>query len=59
MKYAATPVTDKRTHSPVIAITVNLVLLVVYLAYCGIQVVYLFLRRGTLPEGYTYSSYAH
>ena len=25
----------------------------------GIQVIYLFMRRGTLPEGYTYSSYAH
>ena len=59
MKYAAAPVTDKRKYSPVIAITVNLVLLVVYLLYCGIQVIYLFMRQGTLPEGYTYSSYAH
>ena len=59
MKYAAAPVTDKRRYSPVIAITVNLVLLSVYFVYCGIQVIYLFMRRGTLPEGYTYSSYAH
>ena len=59
MKFVAAPVTDKRRYSPVIAITVNVVLLCVYLVYCGIQVVYLFLRRGTLPEGYTYSSYAH
>ena len=59
MKFVAAPVTDKRKYSPVIAITVNLVLLVVYLLYCGIQVIYLFMRRGTLPEGYTYSSYAH
>ena len=59
MKFVAAPVTDKRRCSPVIAITVNLVLLVVYFLYCGIQVIYLFLRRGTLPEGYTYSSYAH
>lgn len=59
MKYVAAPVTDKRKYSPVIAITVNLVLLSVYFVYCGIQVIYLFMRRGTLPEGYTYSSYAH
>ena len=38
MKYAAAPVTDKRRYSPVIAITVNLVLLSVYFVYCGIQV---------------------
>ena len=59
MKFVAAPVTDKRRYSPVIAITVNVVLLCVYLVYCGIQVIYLFMRRGTLPEGYTYSSYAH
>ena len=59
MKFVAAPVTDKRKYSPIIAITVNLVLLVVYLLYCGIQVFYLFMRQGTLPEGYTYSSYAH
>ena len=59
MKFVAAPVTDKRRYSPVIAITINVVLLCVYLVYCGIQVIYLFMRRGTLPEGYTYSSYAH
>ena len=46
MKFVAAPVADKRKYSPVIAITVNLVLLVVYLLYCGIQVIYLFMRRG-------------
>lgn len=30
----------------------------VYVAFCLIQIVYLFLGRGTLPEGYTYSGYA-
>ena len=45
MKFAAAPVTDKRRYSPVIAITVNVVLLCVYLVYCGIQVIYLFLPR--------------
>lgn len=59
IKFVAAPVADKRRYSPVIAITVNLVLLSVYFVYCSIQVIYLFMRRGTLPEGYTYSSYAH
>ena len=59
MRFVAAPVADKRKYSPVIAITVNLVLLSVYFVYCSIQVIYLFMRRGTLPEGYTYSSYAH
>ena len=59
IKFVAAPVADKRRYSPVIAITVNVVLLSVYLLYCGIQVIYLFLRQGNLPEGYTYSSYAH
>ncbi len=53
------PVTDKRTLSPVIAITVNTVLLTVYLMYSIIQVIYLFMRKGTLPNGYTYTRYAH
>lgn len=29
-----------------------------YLLFCAIQIVYLFLGKGSLPEGYTYSSYA-
>ncbi|MBR3635704.1 MAG: DUF4173 domain-containing protein [Lachnospiraceae bacterium] len=53
------PVADKRVHNPVIAITVNTVLLLVYLMYCVIQIVFLFMRNGQLPEGYTYTQYAH
>ena len=53
------PVADKRTHNPVIAITVNMVLLVIYMMYSMIQIVYLFLRSGKLPEGYTYARYSH
>ena len=53
------PVEDKRTHSPLIAITMNLVLLVVYMMYSVIQIVYLFMRAGELPDGYTYSRYSH
>ena len=33
------PVEDKRIHNPIIAITVNSVLLIVYLMYCVIQIV--------------------
>ena len=57
--FVSNPVTDKRTLNPIIAITVNVVLLAVYLLYCAIQVVYLFMRKGSLPTGYTYSKYAH
>lgn len=30
----------------------------VYLLFCAVQIFYLFLGKGSLPEGYTYSSYA-
>ena len=55
----AAPVRDKRTHSPIIAITVNVVLLAIYMMYSIIQIVYLFMRKGQLPDGYTYTRYAH
>ena len=53
------PVLDKRNHSPLIAITVNIVLLLIYMLYSGIQIVYLFMRQGELPDGYTYAEYSH
>ncbi len=43
---------------PVIAITFTSILLVVYVLFCLIQIVYLFIGKGNLPEGYTYASYA-
>ena len=52
-------VADKRNHSPLIAITVNIVLLIIYMMYSGIQIVYLFMRQGELPDGYTYAEYSH
>ena len=52
-------VSDKRTHNPVVAITISAVLLVFYAIYSGIQIVFLFLGFGELPEGYTYAMYAH
>ena len=53
------PVPDRRIHNPVVAITVSCVMLFFYLIYCVIQIVYLFMGYGTLPEGYTYAEYAH
>lgn len=49
---------DKKTAEPVTAITFTALISLVYLVFCYIQVVYLFGGFGTLPEGYTYASYA-
>lgn len=49
---------DKRTGEPVTGITFTGLISLVYLVFCYIQVVYLFGGFGTLPENYTYSSYA-
>ena len=54
-----TPVSDKRNANPVISITISAVLLVFYALYSGIQIIYLFLGFGKLPDGYTYADYAH
>jgi hypothetical protein len=53
------PVADKRKVNPVIAITISMVMLIVYGLYCMIQIVYLFMGYGTLPRGYTYAEYVH
>ena len=53
---------DKEHHvyEPVLAITVTSIITVIYLFFCGIQVVYLtFGNYLTLPDGYTYAEYAH
>ena len=47
-----------RTHEPVTAITCMSAVALLYLFFSGIQVIYLFLGKGSLPEGVTYSSYA-
>ncbi len=49
---------DKRTGEPVMGITFTGLIALVYLVFCYIQVVYLFGGLGTLPEDYTYASYA-
>lgn len=51
-------VVDHREMEPVIAITVLSLVSVIYLAFSVVQIVYLFLGGGSLPEGYSYSDYA-
>lgn len=51
-------VTDKRVGEPIVAITFTSVLTVVYLLFCLIQIVYLFIGGMEIPEGYTYARYA-
>lgn len=49
---------DCRKGEPLLAIAFMGSIALVYLAFCTIQIFYLFLGKGRLPEGYTYSSYA-
>ncbi|MCM1102264.1 MAG: DUF4173 domain-containing protein [Clostridium sp.] len=49
---------DYRIGEPVLAITVNSLLTVIYLVFSCIQIVYLFWGKMQLPEGYTYAAYA-
>lgn len=51
-------VQDHRKGEPVLAITINSLLAVIYLLFSCIQIVYLFLGKMQLPEGYTYAAYA-
>lgn len=51
-------VKDRRTAEPLIAIAFMALIGAVYLLFCGIQVVYLFMGRGQLPYGLTYAEYA-
>lgn len=47
------------SYNAIIAITMNVMLAVVYFVFCMIQLKFLFLGENMgLPEGYTYSSYA-
>ena len=48
----------ERFGEPLAAITVLSLLTVIYTIFCIIQIVYLFLRAGTLPEQMTWAQYA-
>lgn len=47
-----------RRHSPVAAVSFMAMVGFVYLVFCVIQIVYLFMGKGSLPLGMTYSQYA-
>lgn len=49
---------DQRTAEPIMGITITAIISLVYMLFCGIQIIYLFAGLGTLPEHYTYASYA-
>ena len=49
---------DRRKGEPLMAIAFMGSIALVYMAFCAIQIFYLFLGKGRLPEGYTYSGYA-
>lgn len=51
-------VKDRRNSQPVAAISCMVIIAVMYVIFSGVQIIYLFLGKGVLPEGVTYSSYA-
>ncbi|MBQ7944974.1 MAG: DUF4173 domain-containing protein [Lachnospiraceae bacterium] len=48
----------KETFDPYIGITITSITALLYLVFCGVQIFGLFLGKLSLPEGYTYASYA-
>lgn len=52
-------VRETKKREPVTAITFVSVLAAIYLLFCSVQIIYLFIGRdGGLPEGFTYAGYA-
>ncbi len=49
---------DLRVLEPISAIIVTAALSVLYLLFSVVQILYLFLRKMQLPEGYSYAAYA-
>lgn len=52
------PQSQQMRFDAVIAMTFTGMLLVMYVVFCGIQVLYLFAGNGRLPDGMTYAAYA-
>ncbi len=48
----------KETFDPYIGITITTVTAILYIAFCFVQIFGLFLGKLSLPEGYSYASYA-
>ena len=49
---------NRRTRNPLIAMSFLSAIALFYLLFCAIQIFYLFLRQGTLPESMTNAQYA-
>lgn len=49
---------DKRRWDPLAAVTFTAMICLLYLLFCGIQVLYLFGQKGGLPGDMTYAQYA-
>ena len=49
---------DRRVCSPFAAISFMSMIAIIYVVFCAIQIVYLFMGKGSLPWGMTYSDYA-
>jgi hypothetical protein len=48
----------RKEYTPIIPVIVASSISVLYIAFSLIQIIFLFMRAGTLPEGYTYAEYA-
>ncbi|MCR5703751.1 MAG: DUF4173 domain-containing protein [Eubacterium sp.] len=48
----------RKEYTPIIPIIVAGSISVLYIAFSLIQIIFLFMHAGTLPEGYTYAQYA-
>lgn len=51
-------VKEPKRHNPLAAISFTAMIALLYLLFCGIQVIYLFAGKGKLPAEMTYSEYA-
>lgn len=49
---------EKKKTNPLSAISFTAMITLLYLLFCIVQVVFLFAKKGSLPEGITYSQYA-
>lgn len=47
------------SFEPIVAITIGVILSVIYLIFSIIQIAYVFIGNMKLPEGYTYAEYVH
>lgn len=52
-------VKERKRAESLTGITFISILAVIYVCYAGVQIVFLFLRAGALPQNLTYSQYAH